>query len=98
MPRRHNHSHRRSWWCVLVGLTGLVLAGAGGSAQARIDPLPQLDTWRGAADGVHVVDGSYVMNAGDLQINITNWGLIGSQYSWVTTYSDAPSAQCETPP
>ena len=40
-----------------------------------------------------VVDGSFVMNAGELQINITNFGLIGSQYSWVSTIADAPSAQ-----
>jgi len=33
------------------------------------------------------------MNAGELQINITNHGLIGSQYTDVSTYADAPSAQ-----
>lgn len=43
--------------------------------------------------GAYVIDGSYVMNVGELQINITNWGLIGSRYSNVTPYSDAPSAQ-----
>ena len=43
--------------------------------------------------GALVTDGSYVMNVGELQINITNWGLIGSRYSSATTYSDAPSAQ-----
>ncbi len=47
----------------------------------------------GAARGVHVTDGSCVMNVGELQVNITNWGLIGSRYSTVTTYSDAPSGQ-----
>jgi hypothetical protein len=94
MSRVDDLSHHRSIrWFALASLTYLVGSGAGAAAHARIDPLPQLDTWRGAADGVHVVDGSYVMNAGDLHINITNWGLIGSRYSWVTTYSDAPSAQ-----
>jgi hypothetical protein len=34
-----------------------------------------------------------VMNVGELQINITNWGLIGSHYTFTTTYSDSPSAQ-----
>jgi hypothetical protein len=43
--------------------------------------------------GALVADGSYVMNVGELQINITNWGLIGSHYSNATSYSDAPSAQ-----
>ncbi len=43
--------------------------------------------------GAYVTDGSYVMNVGELQMNITNWGLIGSHYSNATRYSDAPSAQ-----
>jgi|GEM_PF-415622 len=44
-------------------------------------------------NGAFVTDGSYVMNVGELQVNITNWGLIGSHFSNATTYSDAPSAQ-----
>ena len=44
-------------------------------------------------DGVHVTDGSYVVNIGELQVNITNHGLLGSQYSIVSTMSDAPSGQ-----
>jgi hypothetical protein len=44
-------------------------------------------------NGAYVTNGSYVMNVGELQMNITNWGLIGSQYSNATRYSDAPSAQ-----
>lgn len=43
--------------------------------------------------GAYVTHGEYVMNVGELQINITNFGLIGSHYSSGTTYSDAPSAQ-----
>jgi hypothetical protein len=43
--------------------------------------------------GAFVLDGSYVMNVGEVHINITNWGLIGSHYSNARTYSDAPSAQ-----
>jgi len=43
--------------------------------------------------GAFVTDGSYVMNAGEVHVNITNWGLIGSWYSRATTFSDAPSAQ-----
>ena len=85
-PRRPS---RRVRYLVLLA----VLVAAAAPARGRIDPLPQFDAWRGTADGVHVVDGSYVMNAGELHINITNWGLIGSHYSNVTTYSDAPSAQ-----
>ena len=43
--------------------------------------------------GGYVTDGSFFMSVGELQINITNWGLIGSRYSNAATYSDAPSAQ-----
>jgi hypothetical protein len=44
-------------------------------------------------DGIHVLDGSYVLNAGELHINITNHGLIGSQYTQTFPFSGAPSGQ-----
>ncbi len=44
-------------------------------------------------NGIFILDGSYVMNVGEVQINITNWGLIGSMYSSATQWSDAPSCQ-----
>jgi len=44
-------------------------------------------------DGVHVLDGSYVLNAGEFHVNITNHGLIGSQYTQTYPYSSAPSGQ-----
>ena len=31
-------------------------------------------------NGIFILDGTYVMNVGEVQINITNWGLIGSGY------------------
>ncbi len=43
--------------------------------------------------GAFIQDGEYVMNVGEVQINITNWGLIGSMYSSATRWSDAPSCQ-----
>lgn len=42
---------------------------------------------------IYILDGSYVMNVGDLRVNITNFGLIGSQYSGGYVYSDAPSGE-----
>jgi hypothetical protein len=54
------------------------------------------DIFEGGAynpSGIFILDGSYVMNVGELHMNITNWGLIGSRFSSVTNYSDAPSAQ-----
>ena len=47
-------------------------------------------------DGIHILDGSCVLDVGELQVNITNHGLIGSQYSSALPYSHAPSAQWPT--
>jgi len=44
-------------------------------------------------NGIFILDGSYAMNVGEVQINITNWGLIGSTYSSNFPWSDAPSCQ-----
>lgn len=62
-------------------------------AAAWVEAPDYLDDARGDPRGVHVLDGSFVMNVGELQIHITNHGLIGSRYSVVSTFSDAPSAQ-----
>jgi len=51
-----------------------------------VDPYPQ-------PDGIYITDGSYVMNVGELHMNITNFGLIGSQAPSVCSWCDAPSAQ-----
>ncbi len=40
-----------------------------------------------------VIDGSFVHDVGRLQVNITNWGLIGSQYSAPSSFADAPSGR-----
>ncbi|MFH1845906.1 MAG: hypothetical protein ABIF77_22205 [bacterium] len=64
-----------------------------GSASAWKDLHENANYFRGMADGIHVTDGSYVMNAGELQIHLTNWGLIGSNYSATCPWCDAPSAQ-----
>lgn len=44
-------------------------------------------------DGIHVLDGSYVLDDGEFQVNVTNHGLIGSQFSAALPYSHAPSGQ-----
>ncbi len=48
--------------------------------------------WDKNAHGVFVLDGSFVHNIGELQLNVTNWGLIGSLPGSRASYSDAPSA------
>lgn len=72
----------------------LVLAfGLATPALAFMDvPNPVIDSGYNP-NGVFILDGSYVMNVGEVQINITNWGLIGSTYSSTRPWSDAPSCQ-----
>ncbi len=77
--------------CLLIALA---LAASPARAWVDLGKIPGEEPGRAwAPDGIHVLDGSYVMNIGELQINITNHGLIGSQYSNVSTFSSAPSGQ-----
>lgn len=72
----------------------LVLAAAGLPAAAPAAPpadYPLEDSVR--PDGIHILDGSYVLDEGEFQVNITNHGLIGSQFSAALPYSEAPSGQ-----
>jgi len=83
------------WWGGPGPLMTLICCGLllSGPASAWVD----LELYGGPEPydphGVTVADGSYVMNVGELQINITNFGLIGSHYSSRTRYSHAPSGQ-----
>ena len=73
------------WTALWLALTLLLVTT--GPALAWVQ-LPEQDNgYRDDMDGVHVVDGSYVMNVGELQVNITNHGLIGSQYSVLSMMS-----------
>ncbi len=62
-------------------------------ASAWIDGGYGLDDDLYRPDGIHVIDGSYVININELHVNITNHGLIGSQFTQVYPYSHAPSGQ-----
>jgi hypothetical protein len=88
--RRRGPLQVRAVW--LACLAALLAAGAT-PALAWKDLSDPLDSGRLDPHGLPVVDGSFVMNVGELHINITNFGLIGSQYSNVSTIADAPSAQ-----
>jgi hypothetical protein len=80
--------YRRSSRLVLFAAL-LVVAAA--SAYAWVEP--SMIPGAGSGAKTLTVDGSYVMNVGELHMNVTNHGLIGSRYSIVSTFSDAPSAQ-----
>lgn len=84
----------RRWTAAVLPVVWLLFAfGLAAPAMAFKDIVnPVLD--RGYnPNGVFILDGSYVMNVGEVQINITNWGLIGSTYSLTRPWSDAPSCQ-----
>jgi len=71
----------------------LLMVCVAAPSRARMDtPNPILELGYNPG-GVFELDGDFVMNVGEVQINITNWGLIGSAYSASTTFSDAPSCQ-----
>lgn len=90
-PRTGVAARRRAVACLGACLATAVVCA--GPARAR-EAAPGTPTVAREASGSgHVIDGSYVMNIGDLQLNITNFGLIGSQYTDVSTFSDAPSGQ-----
>jgi hypothetical protein len=94
MPLRHRAWAAKPLRFHLLRLALAVLFALPAPALAWYDPPRPIDGYDHLPhDGVHITDGSYVMNAGELQVNITNWGLIGSKYSWTTPYSDSPSAQ-----
>lgn len=72
----------------------LALCGVAGNGWAWVDLESDFyDRYIERPNGIFVADGSMVMNVGELHMNITNWGLIGSQVGRITSYSDAPSAQ-----
>ncbi len=92
-----NQGHAR---CVgaIVGWKGplfcfLLMAGIAVPAQAWMESENGFLEMGYNPNGIFVTDGSFVMNVGEVQINITNFGLIGSSYSNPSPWSDAPSCQ-----
>jgi len=81
-----------AWWRI-PGALFLLMVCLAMPATARMDTSDPLVEMGYNPGGIFILDGSYVMNVGEVQINITNWGLIGSAFSIPTTFSDAPSCQ-----
>ena len=82
----------RALW-VSSGIILLLMVCVAMPAAARMDtPNPIIEMGYNPG-GIFELQGDFVMNVGEVQINITNWGLIGSAFSIPTTFSDAPSCQ-----
>jgi hypothetical protein len=78
---------------VLLVAAGMILLGLTGSAGAAYRGGEPLDLpVDKARAGTFALDGEFVHNVGELQMNITNWGLLGSRPGGAAAYSDAPSA------
>ncbi len=85
---------QRRWTAAASSVVGLLLVVALAAPALAFKDVPNPVLDRGYnPNGIFILDGSYVMNVGEVQINITNWGLIGSTYSLTRPWSDAPSCQ-----
>jgi hypothetical protein len=62
------------------------------SVLAHVDP-PEGGAWSLPVSGGMTWDGNYVHNVGELQMNITNFGVFGSYPTWGIPMSESPSAQ-----
>ncbi len=86
---RTNLTCSKTIWSLSVLMLTLVASNAAAEYRGS-RPLPDFgDKFR---YGTFETEGNFVHNVGELQVNITNWGLIGSQPSRNARWSDAPSA------
>jgi hypothetical protein len=76
--------------CLPIILPVLFMASG---AAAYLDPPPGTPGFGYGPNFAIVTDGSFIMNAGEMQVHINNAGLIGSAPGIGTSYSDAPSCQ-----
>ena len=72
--------------CAILGLSGVLSV-----AQARYDGPEGSSPQDKSGQGIYTLQGNFVHNVGNVQCNITNFGLIGSQPSTRASYADAPS-------
>ena len=63
------------------------------SSPLRVEGRLPIDSAWGPSDKALALDGSAVLTAGHFQMNVTNWGLLGSHYSMPSSYFGAPSGQ-----
>ncbi|MCP4572480.1 MAG: T9SS type A sorting domain-containing protein [bacterium] len=80
----------RAIWTVLLALLACCWTTPAAAWSEGQDLIGELGYNPG---GAFITHGEYVMNVGNVHINITNWGLIGSAFSNPSTFSDAPSCQ-----
>lgn len=84
MPRR-----TRSSGPVLFGTAALLVLCSAAARALDYGPTAEV---KPEHSGVLALNGEFVHNVGELQVNITNWGLIGSRPGQRANFSSAPSA------
>jgi len=82
----------RSSRALVVGLA-LCLMLSAGTASAHKDKPAGFQIQDMGINAGMTLDGNFVHNVGELQMNITNFGVFGSYPSWGLAMSEAPSAQ-----
>jgi len=70
----------------------LMFASDASLSLARTD-LTDADGQTISPDGIHILDGSFVLDVGQVHVNVTNHGLIGSLFDSYQPFSFAPSVQ-----
>src|SRR5437660_1413361 len=75
-----------------VALAALAPRPCHAKGDIRLDPDLMGRTYPGV-QGIQTLDGKYVHNVGNILLNITNFGLIGSAPGSTLPFSGAPSAQ-----
>ncbi|RKZ13393.1 hypothetical protein DRQ53_13395 [bacterium] len=84
---------RSSPLAFLCSLSVLAILVMGQCARAEYRGRDSIDIPRDKGIGSSLaLEGQFVHRVGELQINITNWGLIGSRPDTGTNYAEAPSA------
>ena len=80
------------FWRLLV--FGVLIFGPWAQPSARAEhSVDYQDEPADRPDGIHILDGSYVLDMGQFHVNITNHGLIGSQYTAALPFSHSPSGE-----
>ena len=85
---KDNRSVARSGLVVFLFLMVCLAGSAGAVYESEYPPGAMV-----GPSGTQERNGDFVMNVGEVQINITNWGLIGSTMNPFAPYGHAPSCQ-----